>query len=484
MVRQGEKKTPMPGDPLPQRGDASPDREGGKIRYRLDCASLHFALDFSHDVIFITDGAGNILYANKAFSQSINVPLAELMRTDVSSLLRSGKYDYSTTLEAIKSRRVISEIVEDNKVKRLSTSVPIFDQTGNIKFVITNSRSKDVFDVFNAKIDLLNKKNEQYKNVHDYLIKYQEKNIVIRSRQTRQLFDLADTLSQTDTTIMMYGETGTGKEILAHYIHSHSPRSDEPFVPVNCAAIPTDLFEAEFFGYEAGAFTGANAKGRLGFFSMAHMGTLFLDEISELPLTLQAKLLRVLESGSFQKLGSSKLEKVEARILAASNQNLHSMMENNLFRMDLFYRLNVVPLYISPLRERPEDIIGLAEYFLDFLNLKYKKKRLFGAKAMDFLLNHNWPGNVRELKNAVENAFMTTTDDELTFSGNPLPAAKHGQMDSLSAVRPEIPSLKKAVAEFEKEYIAKALAASGGSLIKAAGLLGVHRSTLFKKKSS
>ena len=303
----------------------------------------------------------------------------------------------------------------------------------------------------------------------------------------------AGNVAKTDSTVMLYGESGTGKDVIAKYIHRLSKRKDAAFISLNCAAIPENLVESELFGYEKGAFTGADKKGKHGLFEIADKGTLFLDEIAELPLYLQPKLLRVIENGEVRSIGATVDKKVDVRLIAATNKNLKQMVENNLFRQDLFYRLNVIPITIPPLRDRPEDILVLAQKFLDELNKKYKCNKFFGPRITDSLMKYHWPGNVRELKNIVERLFITSPD--LEINGYDSVIVSHGERYAdeedlqlnadLSAIESnKNVKLKEFLAEAEEYYIEKVIEECNGSISEAANRLGIHRSVLYRKRKS
>jgi DNA-binding NtrC family response regulator len=277
-------------------------------------------------------------------------------------------------------------------------------------------------------------------------------------------------VSATDSTILIRGESGTGKELVARAIHISSPRKNGPFLAVNCAALPETLLESELFGYEKGAFTGAQ-KRRIGRFELANKGTLFLDEIGDLSLAMQVKLLRVLETRSFERLGGTELVKVEIRLVTATNRNLEDKIKNGSFRDDLFYRLNVVPIILPPLRERRDDILALVDHFIKkFASKSGKKITGITPEAKDILLAYNWPGNIRELENAIERAVVLTRHEVLDRS------------DLLSYIAPTTTNLAGLenlnLAELEKSAITEALQKADGKLIETAQLLGIHRNTL------
>ena len=286
-------------------------------------------------------------------------------------------------------------------------------------------------------------------------------------------------------------ENGVGKELVARLLHSMSRRREQAFIPVNCSAIPPDLFESEFFGYEKGAFTGANARGKAGLLQMAGGGTLFLDELGELPLMMQSKLLRFVETGEFYPVGSTRPTRVDVRIISATNRDLLRMMADKTFREDLYYRLHVIPLQIPPLRERPEDVETIAVFFLEKFNKKYEKSLTLSDRELELLRRYRWPGNVRELRNTIERLVLLSDEGRaeqtlrsMLGEAGPLPDASQ---EPQAARMPEFADwdlpLHQALERFEQIYIRTALKRCGGNMQAAARALGVHRSTLYRKRA-
>lgn len=284
-----------------------------------------------------------------------------------------------------------------------------------------------------------------------------------KTSKMQEVFALINKIAKTNTIVLIRGESGTGKELVANAIHYNSLRMGGPFIKINCAALPEELIESELFGHEKGAFTGAE-RGQPGKFELAKGGTLFLDEIGELNIKTQAKLLRVLQDKEFYRLGGTSPIKVDVRIIAATNQNLEELVKTGRFREDLYYRLNVFPIYLPPLRDRRPDILFLAEYFLKEANQKYNKNiRRISTPAIDLLMQYNWPGNVRELKNYIERAVLLCDED--TIRSYHLPSVLQGKQQPLS--------LSAAVEQLEREMIVEALKISKGKQTKAAAYLGI-----------
>jgi transcriptional regulator of aroF, aroG, tyrA and aromatic amino acid transport len=300
--------------------------------------------------------------------------------------------------------------------------------------------------------------------------------IVYRSQSMARAIDIAGKIAQTDSTVLIWGESGTGKELFARSIHSASSRRNRNYVPINCAALPETLLESELFGYEEGAFSGAKKGGKPGLFAVAHLGTLFLDEIGEMPLPLQSKLLRVIQDGRIRRLGSQEELPVDVRIIAATNRNLEEMVAQNKFRRDLFYRLNVIPIYIPPLRERVEDITPLLEHLLEKFRHRFGKNLRLSIAAKARLLQHHWPGNIRELENVVERAVILVEGEEIR--------PEHLLLDqgpqATGPGKTEASNLKYALAEVEKQLLAEALA-QHQTIRAASKALGISHTALRKK---
>ena len=301
--------------------------------------------------------------------------------------------------------------------------------------------------------------------------KYDFANIVTRSQCMQKVLDMVSTIGRTDSTVYIHGESGTGKELVARAIHLASSRKEKAFIAINCAAIPESLLESELFGHEKGAFTGA-VKSTKGLFTQAHEGTIFLDEIGDMPVSIQAKLLRVLEERRFFPIGGEKPIEVDMRIIVATNKDLEELIHQGLFRHDLYYRIHVIPIHLPPLRDRKEDIPPLVEHFLKKFNDQMKKniKRLT-PKAMRKLIQHGWPGNIRELENTMECAAAITQED--TINEDLILTTKtvrHSQQ------RP----LKEAKEEFERDYLTQILEKAGGNISEAAKLAGKYRADLYE----
>lgn len=302
------------------------------------------------------------------------------------------------------------------------------------------------------------------------------KDFVFTSFQMQNVYLKIQKVAKTTTTTLITGESGTGKEVVAKAIHMNSNRAEKPFIPVNCGAIPESLIESEFFGYAKGAFTGANPNGKIGFFEQANGGTIFLDEIGDMPLSLQVKLLRVLQEKTITPIGSNKIKEVDVRIITATNRNLEELVKENRFREDLYYRLNVFPIYIPPLRERPTDIVELATYFIEkYSQLFNTPSKLISNEVKEFFLTYSWPGNIRELKNIIEYAINVIDEKENIIFLKHLPPRLANSFENKQI---------KTLAELEKEAIKNLLEKFGASSkdkVKIAKTLDISLATLYRK---
>jgi len=310
---------------------------------------------------------------------------------------------------------------------------------------------------------------------------YSYRNIIAESPQMLKILKLVDLISGTDSTVLIEGESGTGKELIARAIHLRGPRRDKPFIAVNCGALPEALLESELFGHVKGAFTGA-MRDKKGLFEEAHGGTVLLDEIGDMPVSLQIKLLRVLQGGEVRRVGGNSSVSINTRVIASTNKNLTALVEEGRYREDLFYRLNVIPIYIPPLRERKEDIVPMVNHFMEIFGRKFRKKiRGFAPKALESLTGYDWPGNARQLENVIERVVSTTESSliepsELDFLINP----RKRSLRNMSFTEKDL-SLRNAYDAVEREYILKSLERNHWNFLDSARDLGISRSSLWRK---
>ena len=445
-------------------------------------------LNYYYGNIFVVDGKGKIIYANASAAESVGSTIDDITGKNCQEMEMEGYYDKSVALDAIrKKKRVLSVYKTRIGLNVVCSANPILDECGNVTRVVVFSQDEALMREIMNDVEEERKKNISIQQTLSYI---QEKmacqNIVSSSPEMERLFKMLLNVARTDTTVTIYGESGTGKEVLANFVHQNSMRSNKPFIPINCAAIPAELMEAEFFGYEKGSFTGANREGKAGLFEMADHGTIFLDELGEMPLSLQSKLLRVLESGEVKRIGSSKTIKTDVRIIAATNRNLTKMVDEKTFREDLYYRLNVILVNIPPLRERPEDIEALSEHFLNEFNRKYGRNVEISEDVLNKFKKYSWPGNIRELKNEIERYVVTEGQVSSVLNDN----IRHSMTDvnikftnsniSKNITVKNIP-LKEVMDRYEIEYIRHVIDDCEGVMTEAAKRLGIHRSALYKK---
>lgn len=442
------------------------------------------------EALFVVDNKGQVVLANPAASRILGIPKEILIGANVLELVKEGYYNKSTVLEVIETKRSAMAVLNTRHGKTIvSNSHPLFNDNDDLVMVLSTSIEQGIIKDYIIALEQEREAKNKYRNELEYLRdrNLEQEKIVAKSTLMRSILLEANKIAPTDSTVMLYGESGTGKEVIAKYIHRHSNRKQSAFVTVNCAAIPENLLESELFGYEKGAFTGASSKGKTGLFEIADQGTLFLDEIAELPLYLQPKLLRIIENGEVRKIGATNDKKVDVRLIGATNKDLKQMIAEGTFREDLFYRLNVIPIVIPPLRKRPDDIIALAEMFLQEYNVKYSLNKYFGDGIINDLLQYHWPGNVRELKNIIERLFLTTEGNVIKRfdSGITFPVKEDIEKRAGDNIMPQTQysgKLKDVLGEVEKHYIEQVIEECNGSINEAAQKLGIHRSVLYRKR--
>ncbi|WP_408010380.1 sigma-54 interaction domain-containing protein [Pseudalkalibacillus sp. A8] len=382
---------------------------------------LDSIIDSSYDGIYITDNKGVTLKTNTAIERITGIPKEYYIGKNVAQLVDRGILKDSVTSKVIEQRRTVSVVQKNFEGKEtLITGSPVMNEDGDIEKVITNIRDLSELNGLLEELKEVQKRNNQYEKELKRLKGFSEAGIIVESQKMRELYEMAERIADFDATVLILGETGVGKDVLARFIHRSSSRNGKgDFIKVNCGAIPTDLLESELFGYEAGAFTGANKKGKPGMFEVADKGVLFLDEVGELPLKLQVKLLQAIQDGVIQRVGSTKVKKVDVRIIAATNRALQDMVEQGEFREDLYYRLNVIPFSVPPLRERRDDILPLIQFFLDKTNVKYGLNKGLEDDLKNFLYELDWSGNVREMSNLIERLVLTTSSNTVTTAHLP-----------------------------------------------------------------
>ena len=426
---------------------------------------LKKVLDNSHDEIYVTNSQGIVIYVNNACERHYGVKASEIIGKSSQEISDKRLWGPRISPTAIKRKRSFTLEQKTCTGKTLlTTATPIWDEDGDLELVVENAR--DITETEGFKYDL-EKSNHLLKK---YKMEVEELRIqglavpdfVSESKKMKTLLELAQRVAAVESTVLLLGESGTGKGIISKFIHNSSSRNKGPFIPINCASIPSELMESELFGYEKGSFTGANDKGKIGLVELAKDGTLFLDEIGELPMRMQAKLLQVLHENQYFKVGGREVQKVNCRIIAATNRHLPEMIEKGEFREDLYYRLNIFEIEIPPLRERTEEIIPLIHHFLDKYNNKYKAFHTISEKCLETLVHYPWPGNVRELENTIERLIVVVPDTIIDETHLPKVFAHPAPSKTLVQFPHPLP-LEEAINEVEKDLIERAYREYGSS---------------------
>lgn len=436
-------------------------------------------INSSYDGIYITDGNGITIKVNKAYERITGIEQQHLVGFHMDELVKAGYISKSISTQVIKEKRPITMMQTlHNKRNVIVSGTPILDQNRHVLYVINNVR--DITELIHLKHEM-----EELQEIRDLRQSASDLNndgynldSIIQTEETKQVYDLAMHVAKTDVKVLLCGETGVGKTLIAKYIHKNSARSKGSFIEVNCGAFPPNLIEAELFGYEPGAFTGASSKGKKGLLEIADQGTLFLDEIGDLSLELQVKLLKVLDEQKFIPVGSSKTKEVDVRFIAATHKDLKQMVYEGTFREDLYYRLSVVPITIPALRERKKELIPLIDHYLELFNQKYHYSKTLTIEALDSLVDYDWPGNIRQLMNILERLVVTTMTDEISIRCLP-EELRHYSLPA-PAQNAHLMPLKTAVDQLERDLIKRALK-KYKTTRKAAEALKVSQGTIVQK---
>ncbi|WNS76671.1 sigma 54-interacting transcriptional regulator [Bacillus sp. DTU_2020_1000418_1_SI_GHA_SEK_038] len=427
--------------------------------------------DELYDGIYITDGEGKTIYVNKAYSRITGLAPELVLNKYVSELMKAGLFKNAITPDILKTKKPINAMAEIRTgVKVLISGSPILNNEGNVEKVVVINR--DMSDLLEMQ-DKLNASQNEIEHLRNLQI---SKSFIGTSEEIQPVIQMIHQVANLDVTVLITGETGVGKEVVGNEIYSNSNRKGKPFIKVNCAAIPASLLEAELFGYEAGAFTGASSRGKVGMFELADKGTLLLDEIGEMPLELQSKLLRIIQEKEVTRVGGTKSIKFDVRIIASTNCDLSLLVKQGKFREDLFYRLNVFPIHIPSLRDRIGDIEVLTKHFLYHYNTKYGKKVSLDDEVYDVFQTYKWPGNIRELQNVIERMVIISEKYKSIDVGL---AKKILNIEFEGTSNTEI-SLKEILEKVERQTIQSALK-KYGSTRKIAAALKISQSSVVKK---
>lgn len=431
---------------------------------------LEKIIKYSFDEIFVTDAYGNIIFLSEKFKDLFGIDTEEIMNQNVFTLEKDGILSPSVTGKVLQTRKVETIIQETAMGRKLVVSgYPIFDE--NQKLWGALSFSRDI-----TELDYLKKTNDQ---VAKTMLLYEKEIEKMKNKQLYaspinkgkmgQVFNIVEKVSSLDVTVLLEGESGVGKNYIAQKIHQKSNRKNEPFIEVNCGAIPESLIESELFGYEEGAFTGARKGGKKGYFEAAGKGTIFLDEISELPLKLQVNLLSVLQNRTIQRVGGHSITHLNCRIICATNQDLQKLIAEKRFREDLYYRINVIKIAIPPLRERREEINLLVSDLLDEFNDKHNMNKEFSTNMISWLNRQEWLGNIRELRNFIERILITSNENFIDVDQVGISPSKEGDL-----------TLDQYIEIIERDYIVR-MYEKYPSSIKLAKKLGISQSTANRK---
>ncbi len=444
-------------------------------------AELDAIIESSYDGIYVTDGQARTLRANKAYERITGIRGQDVVGRTMNELVEEGFFNESVTLKVLETKQPTSLVQKVKTGKTVMvTGNPFFDPDKNIRLVVTNVRDVSELNRLQEKLET----EEERRNAVEAELRQlrgslgEAGKIVLRSKKIQDLHQTALRLSQVESTVLIQGESGVGKEIFADIIHDNGPRCQKPFIKINCAAFPDQLLDAELFGYVPGAFTGARKKGKAGLFEAAGGGSIFLDEIGEMPLQLQAKLLRVLQAREIYRIGDSAPIKVDVRIIAASNRDLQLMVAEKKFREDLYFRLNVINIVVPPLRERPESILPFTYHFLEKYNRQYQFSKQIDRKVINLFMAHDWPGNVRELENLVEQLVVITPGEIITPEN--LPNNWCGRVPSASLSGYDHRPLSEILADVERNVLEQALVRHRTTRQMAAALK-VNQSTVVRK---
>jgi PAS domain S-box-containing protein len=449
--------------------------------YRKLHRELEAIFESSFDGLYITDGKANTIRVNTAYERITGLKREDLLGRNMIDLVREGVFDHSVTLDVLERRdqvTIMQKIKSDKHL--LVTGTPIFDDEEKIALVVTNVRDITLLNDVRDQLEESRRLSSRYYQSLLELEKFQHhlQDLVVKSSSMIQTVRKAIKVAAVEASVLLCGESGVGKSMLARIIHLISPRKERPFIKISCGSIPDSLIESELFGYTKGAFTGAAPEGKAGLIEVGHTGTVFLDEVGELTPATQVKLLQVIEEKMFTRLGGTRAISVDVRIVAATNQNLKDLVQKGRFREDLYYRLNVIPIHIPPLRERRDDITALALNRLEKFNRASRCSKRLDPAVMDMLVRYDYPGNVRELINIMERMMIMSEGNLISISD--LPGELREQTPPHFDPFEEGSSLKEAVRKIEARIIQGALHRHG-TIAMAARALDIHPTTMWRK---
>ncbi len=443
-------------------------------------------LDHSYYGIYILDGQGTVLKVNDVAADLIGLKKEAVIGINIRDLVKKGVIEKSLTPSILKSKKPLTRPLYVKKSNKyiMASGLPVLDESGNVLFVVVIEHDMTIVRELRIQLEQARQVAETIKNVLSdrNLLELKNREIIADAPAMKQVLTILLKLAKLDASnILITGESGTGKGLLAKFVHSNGIRKNQPFISINCATLPEMLLEAELFGYEKGAFTGASDSGKAGLFELADKGTIFLDEIGDLPFSVQAKVLKCLDGGEIRRLGGTEAIKVDCIVIAATNHNIEELVRKKKFRQDLFFRLNIFPIEIPPLRQRREDIHEMSMFYLRKYNAIYKQKKRFSEICFEELQAYDFPGNVRELKNIIKNAVVIKEDDELVKI---IPAGrnklKHEERSSTDIKPKGVRGINEELFEFEHKMLQKALLKSD-STRDLADYLRISQSTVVRK---
>jgi len=451
---------------------------------------LDAIFETSYDGFYIADREGKVTRVNSAWEKICGFPREEVIGKTAHELVENKWYDKSAAVAALEQKKTVTLLVnilagprKGNQV--MATGTPMFDEMGELQQIVVNVRDMTDLEQLQRRLEATVELNQRYVSELEQIRLQQLKmdDLVAKSATMQRVVEMAARIATVDSTVLIMGESGVGKEVITNKIHALSRRKNQPFIKINCGAIPENLLESELFGYAGGAFTGAKKDGKPGMFELASTGTLFLDEIGELPLGLQVKLLRVLQEKSLTRVGGVKPIPIDVRVIAATNKDLPVLVKMGTFRDDLYYRLNVFGIQIPPLRQRREDIPPLLYEMLRKVNLQYNLQKKFAPATVERLVNYDWPGNVREMENLVERLVVLVSEPCIEPYHLPeVMQVKHETVggESVAVVLNRVVPYKQAIEELEALLLERALG-EHGSTRKVARILEVNQSTIVRK---
>jgi len=460
------------------------DGDHRMLNFEAMTLELQAIIDSSSDGLFVCDGDANVIRVNPASERIHKRPASEMVGRNMRELIPEGFIDRSAALEACMQKETVSLLQNmPNNRKLISIGTPVFDQAGELIRVVVSERDITEIDTLQRELENQEKIKDEYR--HQMLemqqAELEKRKIIARSPNMIKALRQAMRVATADSSVLILGESGVGKGVIADMIHHNSRRADRPLIKINCGAIPESLVEAELFGYEKGAFTGANTGGKPGQFELANDGILFLDEVAELPLSAQVKLLRFLEDGRITRLGATEERTVDVRVLAATHRDLDDMVEKGTFRLDLYYRLNVIPIHVPAVRERKDCLVPLIRHYIDHFSLINNESRRLSRAALDALCNYSFPGNVRELMNICERLVVMSETEVIDMVDLPVQVAGSVKARLPEEMDwPETVTLQEALETVERNLLTKARERFR-SQSRIAEVLGVNQSTIARK---